>query len=296
VSSLEDDLWFVRSRPRVVTDLARVPRDAFVAPLCEESRVSFTNRADAERYQTRVDQAIRSHRLGHSVIDGSHLRCLTADFQWAQLARELITAVLVREGAPRDVTVDEEIRGIWYRHHVYLPSRLQAAPAGWDFGLDFLGRTRAKPKVGDVFVYRLGDGRYQFGRVMRDGIDIGLGDSRAMLLYFYRVTSESPDNVPVLDKHELAVPPVLHDHFLWRQGAFRTVANIGPTDGDELAQHCFEALFAGQVSYLNEHGERIERSEPCGHWGYMNYLLLDVMLCNAWGEPGRPYWTSGPEG
>lgn len=284
-----DDLWFVRRfHPRATGVLEQVPAGAFVGPLDQESHVTFSNEASTALLNS-LDTELRAHRLGRAVADGARrVRLEIVDFQWSQLARELATYVLRRESAPRDTTVDETINGVTYRHHVYLPARLQAAPPRYMLGLDYLGGSRAKQREGNVFVYRLGPERYCFGRVIRVGINV-LSSSRGMLLYFYRAAGSDPDKIPPLRQSELAVAPVITDNFMWKEGAFQTVDSrpLGPSD--ILDRHCFESRVLGAVWYQNEHGERVARTEPCGLAGPINVLLLDVSLCNAWGEPGRPF-------
>lgn len=284
-----DHLWFVREfHPRAVAALEGVPPGAFVGPLGEDTYVTFSDEAPATVREA-LDAELRAHRLGRAVADGAHrVRLETVDFQWAQLARELATYVLRRERVSDDTTVDEIIHGTCYRHHVYLPERLRSTPSGYRLGLDYLGRSRAKQREGDVFVYRLGAARYCFGRVIRVGINV-LSSSRGMLLYFYRARATDADTVPPLRNDELAIPPVIADNFMWSEGAFRTVARIGVKPSDVLERHCFESRALGAVWYENERGERVARTEPCGVAGPINVLLLDVSLCNAWGEPGRPF-------
>jgi hypothetical protein len=291
VLTSEDDFWFVRQfHPGKLAMLERVSVGSFVDSLSEESRISFSAPFLATRYFPTVDAELRAHRLGYASVDNKHILLQTADFQWAMIARGLATAILRRDRAPSDTTVDQRIDATWYRHHVYLPERLRDAPAGYMLGLDFLSRSRKRPRAGDVFVYRVG-GSYHFGRVVRVGLDL-LGSSRGALLYFYRAESVHADVLPAVSKQDLVIPPVLTDGFMWREGAFQTVQRAPLAGEDLLERHCFESRVLENTWYQNEYGERVERTDPCGVAGPINVLRLDVSLCNAWNEPGRPLLES----
>lgn len=156
--------------------------------------------------------------------------------------------------------------------------------------LVFLGKSRPKLQVGDVFAFRLLDGPYRFGRVIIPDIkDSPL--SKTNLVYIYSATSNNCDRPPLAEMtlDHLLVSPIFTNRQGWIRGYFVNVAHteIGPED--QFDDYCFESVVMDRHWYFDLHGNRIpERFEPCGTWGVASHRTVDDLVSEAIGLPLAP--------
>lgn len=158
--------------------------------------------------------------------------------------------------------------------------------AGTIMNLQMLRRSRKRPKPGDVFVYKLRDHSFGFGRVVRTDILAG-GFPGAMLLYIYDAFSDTKESIPKLDKKQLLLPPFGINRTPWTMGYFETVEHRPLTQQDVLNKHCFWDDV--NECYLNEFGEKLlRRYEPCSLDGLHSFRTIDVKISRALGEEPSP--------
>jgi hypothetical protein len=279
------DAWFAREYHRgVAKELESVPVGETVAALEEDFRV-HTPKGDATEVAARLDAELRTHRLGRATASSpTEITCRTPVWQWGAIARRLVNAVLVRAGF--DAEMSENIAGTWYRRRI---RRREADPPKYEFGLRLIKKSRTPPTVGDIFIYKPDETRNAFGCVVRDDADGAVGKP-CMILYFFAIETASPSPPAALSPQSLLIPPVIHDNTMWREGVFATVEHRSLRKADVLRRHCFLERFP-KLMYLDEHRRPTAPSEPCGEAGCPSPFLLDLRLCDAWGEPGPPLWS-----
>jgi len=152
-----------------------------------------------------------------------------------------------------------------------------------------LKATRKQIQAGDIFVCSIDEGKYIWGRVIRDK-DVA-AFSTAMtkgvyLVYLYNIVTENIDKVPELKKDNLLIPPVAVTKHEWTSGYFQLVGSKELHSEDILDQHCFHvfAKMGGKVIadyYKDEFGNKLnKRYEPCGRGGLINLngLYEDVSV------------------
>jgi hypothetical protein len=155
--------------------------------------------------------------------------------------------------------------------------------------LVFLERSRKLLKDGDVFTFRLLEGPYRFGRVMRASIEGHLPIPGCHLLYVYDVSAVEPEAPPAaaLTPERLLIPPLYANRQGWLRGYFKTVARRPVEPDDLLKEHCFR--WGGLKPYVNERGESLPGPvEPCGVWGVASHRGLDDKVSAALGLPLAP--------
>ncbi len=150
--------------------------------------------------------------------------------------------------------------------------------------LRVLRPSRKRRRPGDIFVYKMPDGLFRFGRLIAtDASPLGVP---ANLVYFYRRASHSAQPVAGVSPHELLVPPVITNQKPWTLGYFEVVESRPLESCDRLLRHCFRDT-RGQ--YFDEHGNQLpERLEPCGEWGLHSYRTIDDLLSDALGLARAP--------
>jgi hypothetical protein len=160
--------------------------------------------------------------------------------------------------------------------------------------MQVLRRSRKRLWPGDIFVYRLKDLDFGFGRVIRTRTAVTLYTIPAILVYFYRAFTSEKTTVPPFRREELLLPPKIVGPELWRMGNFENIARRRLTRADVLPTHCFyESLFD---IYVDERGRRLRRRvEPCGSWALTGYHLVDRLLSEARGIAPDPDTIPDPE-
>lgn len=160
--------------------------------------------------------------------------------------------------------------------------------------LQVLKRSNRSPVRGDVFVMRLHDRPYLFGRVVLADVSQGRAPMPgANLIYIYEVWSSTRQpNYSELLPNRLLIAPVWTNSLPWTKGYFQHVENRPLGDFDLLRQHCFRRASISPNSpskYVNELGADLgERTEPCGEWGLVSYRWIDDHVSDAVGIPRAP--------
>lgn len=144
-----------------------------------------------------------------------------------------------------------------------------------------------KPSLGDIFAFQVNalPDRFFFGRVIATDTLIGnMPTPTVILIYLYRVTSQTKSEVPALGRQDLLVPPIGTNTVAWTRGFFETIRNAALTDRDRLKQHCFEDALTGR--YLDEYGHRLSGpTEPVGFYGLSGVGSIDDKVSAALGVP-----------
>jgi Immunity protein 26 len=149
-----------------------------------------------------------------------------------------------------------------------------------------LRKSRPILRPGDVFTYLMPDQLFRFGRVIRTDASIG-GFPNCVLLYFYEATSRSKDNIPILDKSDLLIPPVATNRQGWLRGFFETLVNRSLTPEEVFDPHCFWSPI--QEWCFDADGHKLQtRFEPCGDYGVHSYRTIDDEISKALGIPLAP--------
>ena len=119
--------------------------------------------------------------------------------------------------------------------------------------LEKLKRSRARPKQGDIFVYRI-NGAFGFGRVISDRIKMQTWTP--LLVYLYDAFSPDKHCIPELKRSRLLTHPLFVGLTTWRERYFETIASSEIVPKDILKKHCFwDRVFS---CYRNEQGKRLE--------------------------------------
>ncbi len=149
--------------------------------------------------------------------------------------------------------------------------------------MERMKKSRRMPEVGDIFVYRIKDHPYGFGRVIRDDARIG-GFGEVFLLYLYDAFSETKTRLPLLDKKRLLLPPVGATRTPWSTGYVETIKREPLKACEILPSHCFWS-FANEC-YCDEYGKTLRRKHsPCGSFLLGSHFTLDVSISMALGVP-----------
>ncbi|EMS8291121.1 hypothetical protein WK688_000904 [Salmonella enterica] len=113
---------------------------------------------------------------------------------------------------------------------------------------------RKWPKEGDVFYFRLSDGRFGHGMVALGKIDVG-PFKNAIVIYIYKHLLESIDTEINLDKNELLLPPIITDGSCWKKGVFTTYKRQKLTDMDVYPCHFFKNSIRNEI--YDQHGNMV---------------------------------------
>jgi hypothetical protein len=142
-----------------------------------------------------------------------------------------------------------------------------------------------KPEVGDIFAYQLRQfpDLFFFGRVVATDTNIGGMDGHAILIYLYKIPSNSMENIPSLSRDNLLVPPIGTNALAWTRGFFQTIRQGLNSACDLLPQHCFRDWPSG---YVDEYGKRLLGPvEPVGINGISGIGSIDDKISSALGLP-----------
>jgi hypothetical protein len=149
--------------------------------------------------------------------------------------------------------------------------------------------SRSRLHAGDVFTMQLPDGRYLFGRVVRT--DANCFAPGCILVYVFRYLSESPTPPPRLYVKDLLIPPGTINRLGWSRGYFMTVETRPFEDGERMRVHYFKERRFGDVRFLDEDRQPLERppdGTKVGWAGLGNYRTLDDQVSDALGLPPAP--------
>lgn len=150
--------------------------------------------------------------------------------------------------------------------------------------LQVIDPSRKRILQGDVFVMKVSENQYIFGRVIRSGSEVKLIEG-AMLVYIYGTVFSDKNVVPFLDKENLLVPPLLIARTPWSKGYFVTVEHKPLNEQDILPVHCFEGS-SRPPRYFNEFGFQLPfRVDPCGHLALTLLGGINDCVCEALGIP-----------
>jgi|GEM_PF-2478929 len=117
------------------------------------------------------------------------------------------------------------------------------------------GETQRKwPKEGDIFYFRLSDGKFGYGMVALGTIDVG-PFKNAIVIYIYKHFLESIDAELVLDKNELLLPPIITDGSCWKKGFFTTYKKYNPENMDIYPCHFFKNPIRNEI--YDQHGNMV---------------------------------------
>lgn len=155
-----------------------------------------------------------------------------------------------------------------------------------------LQRSQERPNDGDVFVLAPLDRGFYYGRVIRAQIEIlplirmpnrkPNPDWMGALVYIYDEHASDKLPVPELARDKLLLPPLVLDWACWTQGYVESVESLPLMEPDVLPRHCFDDL---NGHFVNEFGQRVQRTEPCGVYGLTPFRGLDDKVSRALGIP-----------
>jgi Immunity protein 26 len=159
----------------------------------------------------------------------------------------------------------------------------------YHINMEFLGVSRKKPQVGDVFVFKNKYLGYVYGRVILGEDWQGpMSKGEDFMFYIYNhITSEIEKN-PKLDKHNLLIDPFFSNRRGWLDGYFKTISSNPLQKSDVLEQHCFRRSLKNdpELWFVDENGKTIgERIEPCGSWGSSNHRKIDDLISEKMNLP-----------
>ena len=151
--------------------------------------------------------------------------------------------------------------------------------------MEFLGVTRKKPEVGDIFAFKNKYLGWVYGRVFKIGGPMSRTED--FLVYIYNHFTEELEKDPKLDKNDLAIDPIFINRRGWLDGYFKTILKRAVRSDDVLPQHCFvEVPIRGEYEYVDEFGRRIQRRvEPCGAYGLTNHKFVDELISEKYKLP-----------
>lgn len=150
--------------------------------------------------------------------------------------------------------------------------------------LQKLSPSKKKLQAGDVFVMKLRNSRYLFGRVIDTDAVSGLGVPGAILIYVYRWQSDSREMPPrgELRPDRRLISPMMTNRLPWSRGYFETIGHVPLDEDDILPQHCF--LSAVRGTYHDEKGNELPGpTEPVGDYGLHSYRTIDDEISGALG-------------
>ena len=158
----------------------------------------------------------------------------------------------------------------------------------WELGGEILERqqpSRKKVKEGDIFVVKVKDRDYYFGRVIstkaRQYLDQG---NKLFLLYLYDSHSNDKNNIPELKKENLLIPPYYGMIQDWTNGCVETVGHKPLTEDDVFTTHyMYSPIFK---VYLDGFGNKVDpppsnNKIPVGSDGLGSFASLDIEIRKA---------------
>ena len=174
---------------------------------------------------------------------------------------------------------------------------------GFATNLQLLKASRKKQKPGDVFVLRIADEKYLYGRIIRNDAlwtlrDPGYrgDDARANLAYVYDHVAVEPEplDLAILSRDRLLIPPFFVDGLWWSRGYFQTMFNAPLAESDVLPRHCFQRPSSRRF-YDEFNNELDDPIEPIGSLSLPTIGWIDSKLSVALGIPEVDYSQYVPE-
>ncbi|NIF22095.1 Imm26 family immunity protein [Candidatus Pantoea multigeneris] len=108
------------------------------------------------------------------------------------------------------------------------------------------GTEKKWPNEGDVFYFKLSDGRFGYGMVSLGKIDVG-PFKNAIVIYIYDSFTLSPDENITLKKEDLLLPPIITNASCWKNGYFVTLKKLGSNRLDVYHEHYFKNPIRNKV-------------------------------------------------
>lgn len=141
--------------------------------------------------------------------------------------------------------------------------------------------------AGDIFTYKMPNGKHLFGRVVLANYEGGPMPSGS-LLYFYKQQRDTPEpDLSQMTIDDLIIDPVWTNRLGWARGYFFTIANKQLSKNELPKVHCFYWNMTKQ--YVDQDRNVLpERTEPCGNWGLVSYRWVDDHISDALGIPRVP--------
>ena len=155
------------------------------------------------------------------------------------------------------------------------------------YGLQYIQSYKRTPKEGTIFAYQMGeDGLWRFGRYMTRRVYQGFD-----LVYFYKATSKSKDDIPKLSRDDLLFYPVLTCILgMVKTGYFVNVEHREIKKEDLLEKHIYYSFADG---WVDEDGNPIEGQKP-KDWHHYE-LTTPGDLCSLLGNNYGLYSMSEKE-
>jgi hypothetical protein len=125
-----------------------------------------------------------------------------------------------------------------------------------NINLIVMKKSRKKPNVGDVFAVQPEEGLYYFGKVIKTDVeskDGFINGSNLIFVYNYASDTKIPPNN--LDEFKLLFPPCFIGKYLWSDGIFETIANMGVTENDRSVDFGFKSYHG----IIDENAHKIDR-------------------------------------
>lgn len=161
--------------------------------------------------------------------------------------------------------------------------------------MEFLGISRKKPQVGDIFVFKNKYKGYGWGRVIllepKMGFGVPYPIKEASIIYVYNVFTNDISKIPELKRNNFLLPPLIINRRGWLDGYFQTIQNTPITQDDVFAQNMFKYKVKDELQYRNQEGVEINKTslgEDCSWWGIGNHRTLDDQISIALNLPLAP--------
>lgn len=151
--------------------------------------------------------------------------------------------------------------------------------------LRILKPSRKAVRPGDIFVFRVNDQAFYFGRIIKTDVAVG-GFPNGILVYLYNASSPEKAKIPELRRDKLLLPPLATNRLPWSRGYFETVASRPLAESDVLPVHSFRSS-TGRC--FDEAGKPIEAPvEPVGEFALQSYRSIDDLVSDALGIERAP--------
>ncbi|MEI6533006.1 MAG: immunity 26/phosphotriesterase HocA family protein [Candidatus Roizmanbacteria bacterium] len=124
-------------------------------------------------------------------------------------------------------------------------------------------RTLKRPQEGDIFVFSFDNKEYYFGRVIKLDVIAG-GFPGAVLIYAYDQKTNKKKLIPLLNKENLLIPPVMINRMPWTRGYFEVVEHKVLLPEDVFEKHIFKT--DNPNISLDEYGNRMQN--VVANYGY----------------------------
>ena len=166
-----------------------------------------------------------------------------------------------------------------------LEKQLRDEEQNLKYGLQHFVGHKKKPLEGTIFAYQIGeDGLWRFGRYMIHKASQGFD-----LVYFYKATSKSKDDIPKLSRDDLLLYPTYTDALdMAKTGYFVNVEHREIKKEDLLEKHVYYSM----GRWVDEYANVIEGQKPedWGHYMHETPYHYFIMLSYL-----TRYYSTHPE-